>query len=72
MTGQGLLAVVAYAAVLELGQIFIPGRVASLADFAASSAGAVLGITLGLMIRYSPAATGHERTTVSHPADGRP
>jgi VanZ family protein len=62
--GRLLAVVVTYAAVLELGQAFIPGRVASLADFAASSAGALLGVTLALLIRSSITAT-------TRPADFR-
>ena len=55
-SGRRLFAiVVAYAAVLEVGQYFIPGRVASLLDLAASSAGALVGVTLGLSVRRSPA-----------------
>ncbi len=52
-----VVGLVTYAAVLELSQIVIPGRVASLADLAASSSGVVLGITLGGLIRPSLAAT---------------
>jgi VanZ family protein len=40
------LGLVAYAGVLELGQLFIPNRDASLEDFAASAAGAIIGISL--------------------------
>jgi VanZ family protein len=40
-----------YAAVLELAQILVPGRVASFADLAASSLGAFLGLSLGLLMR---------------------
>ena len=51
-SGRRLLAVVvAYAAVLEAGQFFIPGRVASLLDLAASSAGALVGVTFALSVR---------------------
>ena len=53
--GRLLAMVVAYAAVLELGQMFIPGREPSLADWGASSVGAILGVTTALMI---PIATG--------------
>jgi VanZ family protein len=45
-----LATVVAYAAILELGQMFIPGRESSLADWGASSVGAILGVTTALMI----------------------
>ena len=41
-------AIVTYASALEAGQVFIPGREASIADFAASVAGALLGVGLGL------------------------
>jgi VanZ family protein len=34
----------AYAAVLEVGQIFVPGRHAALSDFAASSVGGLVGV----------------------------
>jgi VanZ family protein len=40
------LALVAYAGVLELGQLLVPGRVASAADFLASAAGAIVGVWL--------------------------
>jgi VanZ family protein len=49
--------VVTYAAVLELGQIFVPGRVASLADLTASAAGALLGVTLVFLVRPVAFAT---------------
>jgi len=49
-----IMAIVAYAAILEIGQIFIPSRVASLVDFGASSVGAVLGVTAALLIRWQP------------------
>ena len=35
---------VAYAAVLEVGQLYVPGRHAAVIDWAASSLGAVLGV----------------------------
>lgn len=38
---------VALAGVLEIGQIWVPGRTSQLVDFAASSAGAVLGVVIG-------------------------
>lgn len=40
------LALVAYAGVLELGQLLIPGRVASTPDFLVSAAGAIVGVWL--------------------------
>ncbi len=40
------LAIVAYAGVLELGQLLIPGRVASIEDFVASATGAILGVSI--------------------------
>lgn len=55
--GWLLAVVVAYAAVLELGQSFIPGRVASLADLTVSAAGALLGVTLAFLIRPAPFAS---------------
>ena len=42
---------VVYAAVLEVAQMFIPGREASLLDWAASLAGALLGVTIALLFR---------------------
>jgi len=40
------LAIVAYAGILELGQLLIPDRVASVADFFASAAGATVGVSI--------------------------
>ena len=40
-----------YAAVLEICQAFIPGRVASVEDFAASAVGAVIGISIAAFSR---------------------
>jgi len=40
---------VALAGVLEIGQIWVPGRTSQLIDFAASSVGAVSGIALAAM-----------------------
>ena len=37
-------AIVAYAGLLELGQLFVPGRHAAVADFLFSTTGAVVGI----------------------------
>ncbi len=37
-------AIVAYAGLLELGQVFVPGRHAAVADFLFSTTGAVVGI----------------------------
>jgi VanZ family protein len=39
-------AIVAYAGLLELGQMFVPGRHAAVADFLFSATGAVIGIVL--------------------------
>ncbi len=39
-------AVVAYAGVLELSQLLIPSRVASVEDFVASAAGAIVGVLI--------------------------
>jgi VanZ family protein len=51
-SGRRFLAIfVVYAAVLEIAQIFIPGREASLLDLAASLAGALLGVTIALLFR---------------------
>jgi VanZ family protein len=49
-------AIVTYAAALEAGQVFIPGREASMADLAASGTGALLGLSLGLALRPSLSA----------------
>jgi hypothetical protein len=46
----GLLYIV-LAAVLELGQLYVPGRTSQVIDFAASSSGAVVGIWLGTLMR---------------------
>ena len=43
---SALYTLVAYAAVLELGQLFIPGRHAAFGDFMASSLGAITGVAL--------------------------
>lgn len=47
---QGAL-LVAYAAILEAGQMYAPGRHASLLDFAFSSTGVVMGALLLWMVR---------------------
>jgi VanZ family protein len=68
---RSLAVVVAYAAVLEAGQFFVPGRVASLMDLAASSAGALVGVTLALPVRRFPAMaviTWRDRTPPLPPA----
>jgi len=57
---QGALLIV-YAAILEVGQIYSPGRQASLQDFLFSSTGAVLGCLLLWTVRTlatSPRAAG--------------
>ena len=47
------LAIVAYAGVLELGQLLIPNRVASVWDFLASATGAILGVSItALALRW--------------------
>lgn len=38
---------VALAGILEIGQIWVPGRTSQFVDFAASSAGAVAGVLIG-------------------------
>jgi len=45
------LAIVAYAGVLELGQLLIPSRVASVGDFVASAAGAIVGVLIASLWR---------------------
>ena len=40
------LAIVAYAGVLELGQLLIPSRVVSVEDFLASAVGAIVGVSI--------------------------
>jgi VanZ family protein len=42
-----MAALVCYAAVLEIGQLFVPDRSATLFDFGGSSLGVVLGCLLG-------------------------
>jgi VanZ family protein len=49
-------AIVTYASALEAGQVFIPGREPSIADFAASVTGALLGLTLALALRTTLSA----------------
>jgi VanZ family protein len=54
---RALITLVLLAAVLEIGQIWIPGRTSQLVDFAASSGGAALGIGIGIGLLwnlYSP------------------
>jgi VanZ family protein len=49
---------IAYAAVLELGQLYIPGRAAQVVDWAASALGVMLGvlaITRLVPARHGPA-----------------
>src|SRR5476651_316411 len=41
-----VFALVCYAGILELGQIYVPGRHPAIADFSASSLGAIVGIVL--------------------------
>ena len=45
------LAIPLYAAVLEIAQLFIPGRSSEFIDFSASSAGAWAGIVLAWLLR---------------------
>ena len=49
-SNQFLILIVAYAAVLELGQALLPSRVASFEDFMASAVGAVLGVLISLLL----------------------
>lgn len=59
---RGLLAacgLVLLAAVLEIGQLWIPGRDATLSDFLASAAGALLGAVLTTVVARLKA--GHRR-----------
>jgi VanZ family protein len=44
-----VLLLIVYAGILELGQNFVPGRHAAVADFAASSLGAFVGGIAGLV-----------------------
>ena len=72
MSARRLVGVlVAYAVILELGQMFIPGRDASVMDMAASSAGAILGVTLALWIDHSSMRHKHVRFAVSGGDDER-
>ena len=43
-------ALVCYAGLLEIGQIYVPGRHPAFADFLASSLGAVVGMVLALIL----------------------
>jgi len=43
------LALVAYAGVLELGQLLVPSRVFSVEDFMASAAGAIVGVSIAAL-----------------------
>jgi VanZ family protein len=43
---------IALAGILELGQLCIPGRTSQVIDFAASSAGAILGIWFATLLRF--------------------
>ena len=47
------LAIPLYAAVLEIAQLFIPGRSSEFIDFFASSAGAWAGIVLAWLLRWA-------------------
>ncbi len=49
------LGITAYAGMFELGQLFIPGRIASFDDFAASAAGAIIGTSLTVLALRRPA-----------------
>jgi VanZ family protein len=44
------LAIIAYAGVLELGQLLIPDRVASVADFLTSAGGAIVGVSIVALV----------------------
>jgi hypothetical protein len=44
------LILVAYAALLEIAQLYVPGRESSLRDFAASSAGALAGLAVAPLL----------------------
>ena len=51
-------ALVCYAGVLEIGQLYVPGRHPAFADFLASSLGAVSGVLLALvLVRAATRAT---------------
>ncbi|GJD50678.1 hypothetical protein OPKNFCMD_3423 [Methylobacterium crusticola] len=49
-------ALVALAAILEIGQIWVPGRTSQVIDFVSSAAGALIGLALGriLLARLAP------------------
>lgn len=49
------VAIIAYGGVLELVQLLIPSRVASLEDFVASAAGAIAGVSIGALLSRLPA-----------------
>ena len=48
--GRVLVGLIVLAAILETGQLWVPGREATLIDFAASSTGAWLGIFGSLLV----------------------
>jgi VanZ family protein len=48
-------ALVCYAGVLEMGQLYVPGRHPAFADFMASSLGAISGILLALLFARAAA-----------------
>ena len=50
-TGYIAAAIVVYAALLEFGQLFVPGRHADLVDFLSSAAGAVIGVSAYIIAR---------------------
>ncbi|HJQ61127.1 MAG TPA: VanZ family protein [Vineibacter sp.] len=63
----GLL--IAYAAVLEIGQLYVPGRGAAFSDFAASAAGIIAGT---LLLPFSARLVGRLAVTNNSPPDGKP
>lgn len=55
-----LLALSAFAALDEVHQLWLPGRVASLGDWAADVVGATLGLTTGMILWTSARPSGGE------------
>ena len=58
-----LLALFVFALVDEVHQMWLPGRVASLGDWAADVIGATIGLTAGMILWKSPPTAGAEGRT---------
>ncbi len=57
---SALLALALFALVDEVHQLWLPGRVTSLGDWAADAIGATIGLTAGMILWKSPPAAGME------------